>query len=89
MPGPDDKCLDLDNVSTMICHFNHGIQLWIYNFDTHQIFHPLDLCITADKSTKTIEIQKCDKDNEYQKWSFGYANNTALQNWRTFGVSLP
>lgn len=83
-----DRCLDTDKVSLWGCHFALGHQLWIFNPDTLQIYNPPDNCITAEMSNKSLTMKKCDSANKNQKWSFGYANQTALQNWKTFGVQL-
>lgn len=84
-----DRCLDTDRVSLWGCHFMLGHQLWIYNPDTHQIYNPPDNCITAQLKEKSLVMQKCDAKNVKQKWLFGYANETALNNWRHIGVPLP
>lgn len=84
-----DRCLDTDRVSLWGCHFMLGHQLWIYDPDNHQIYSPPNNCLTAVIPNKTLTLLTCNSDNKNQKWSFGYANETALQNWKTFGIPLP
>jgi hypothetical protein len=39
--------------------------------------------------TKKLKLTDCVDNDINQKWSFGYENRSALENWRTFGIKLP
>ena len=83
------KCIDAGQGNLINCHFKFGLQLWMYDLKSNQISNPPhDNCMTADLSTKKLTVKKCNKTDVNQKFSWGYLNTTAFENWDTFGAKI-
>jgi len=86
----DRFCVSIYNAGLWYCMYDFNKQYFRYDLDTHQLFNPpSNDCLSAVLGTKKVEVKKCNKDDINQKWTWGYTNVTALQNWETFGVNLP
>ncbi|CRK98204.1 CLUMA_CG011567, isoform A [Clunio marinus] len=83
--GYSDYCLDSWRTSVLSCSGSKGgNQYWKYNPETHMLINGYDdnnECLTAVFSNQSLTIQKCDKQNQFQKWKFSYENETALNAW--------
>lgn len=100
-----ENCLDTHQTSLWPCHFKFGHQLWFYNLvslpinlrtfsncrsqTSHQLVNPPDKCLSARISKKSLEMRKCSVGDASQKWIWGFTNESALQEWETFGAKLP
>lgn len=85
-----DQCLVQENVHIESCTFEFEDEFWFYKEETQQLINPPTWnCLTGDFKTKSLFMSPCDQRDENQKWLWGYANVTALKNWKTFGVKLP
>lgn len=79
---------------TSICHHAQGNQYFRYDFDTKQIYHgsvKRDECIdmNPDKmEADAVFIAKCDDMSLSQKWTWGFVNRTALNNWMSYGAEI-
>lgn len=81
------QCIDSSNVALQNCHFNLGYQLWKYDLKTHMISNPPHgRCFHADLEKKVLFRQACNDTDINQKFTWGYANVTAYENWKTFGI---
>lgn len=79
---------------TAICHNSQGNQYFRYNLDTKQIYHGSVYrkeCIDMDETSTNagaVFFAKCDESSLTQKWSWGWTNQTALDNWITSGIGV-
>jgi len=86
----DSHCISTYNAMLWYCQFDFDKQYFKYDLETHQLVNPpFNDCLSAALETKKLEVKKCNKDDINQKWTWGYTNVTALQNWDTFGVRIP
>lgn len=44
-------------------------------------------CLDANFATKEVYVNTCDENNPTMKWAFGWHNETALANFKNFGVA--
>lgn len=71
------------------CHSMQGNQLWKYDYKLNHIIHlHSNRCLEADFEEKTVFVSKCRRDVANQRFSFGYANTTALDDWTRSGSRL-
>ncbi|CAO1332625.1 unnamed protein product [Diamesa hyperborea] len=90
-----DQCWDVSEggskaeISLFGCHGLQGNQLWKYDRNNnHIILENSKRCLDVDFDEKKVFVSKCDVNRINQKWNFGYANATALDNWRLSGAKL-
>jgi polypeptide N-acetylgalactosaminyltransferase len=89
----EDTCLDVSGnghtaVLLQACHGGQGNQLFRYYTDTNEIkVGGVGNCLEADMAQKLVFSNTCDK-SKMQKWQFGFANRTALDNWDIYGAKL-
>lgn len=71
------------------CHGMQGNQLWKYDRRLKHVIHlHSNRCLEGNFEDKTVFVSKCHRDEEKQKWSFGFVNETALDNWGLSGSKL-
>ena len=75
----DDSCLDYAGRDIILfsCHGGKGNQEWSYNHETMTLKHPTSgKCLTLATDKKKLQMEKCDINNEQQRWKFGSFNGT-------------
>lgn len=71
------------------CHGMQGNQLWKYDRAQKHVIHlHSSRCLEANFDDKTVFVSKCKRDAVNQKWSFGFVNSTALNDWQHSGSKL-
>lgn len=71
------------------CHGMQGNQLWKYDQQLKHIIHlHTARCLQANFGDKTVFVSTCRKDEDSQKFNFGYVNTTALDDWEHSGMRL-
>lgn len=71
------------------CHAMQGNQLWKYDRHLKHVIHLHSArCLEANFNEKTVYASKCKQNEVNQKWSFGYVNETALDDWKHSGSRL-
>ena len=84
------KCIDSVDMNLLGCDFKFDHQFWKYDLKTHQILNPrVNECITAQIDTKKLSVQHCNDTDINQKFTWGYLNTTAFENWETYGAKMP
>ncbi|XP_011293263.3 N-acetylgalactosaminyltransferase 4 [Musca domestica] len=83
-----DVCLDVmdshENATVWMwsCHNSGGNQYWSYDLEHQMIRHGVNrrFCLEAfvANNEKAVYMNACDKLNPRMKWTFGYLNETAL-----------
>ncbi|CAO1318883.1 unnamed protein product [Diamesa serratosioi] len=86
-------CLDGGSTLQLVlfsCHQHQGNQMFRYDLDTKQIKLGKSeyICMEAESEGMKIIMERCDVNNELQQWTFGFVNETNLNNWNTYGSKL-
>lgn len=65
------------------CHGQKGNQYWYYDYHSRLIKHGQEgkRCIELLPASKEVVVNKCNEDNKFMKWTFGFTNKTALDNY--------
>ncbi|XP_034104572.1 N-acetylgalactosaminyltransferase 6 [Drosophila albomicans] len=65
------------------CHGQKGNQYWYYDYRKKMIRHGLEgkRCMELLPDTDELVVNTCDPNNKYMKWTFGFVNKTALDNY--------
>jgi len=85
----DDACLDyaggVQNIILFSCHGGKGNQNWEYHHDTQTIRHPnTHKCLTLAENKEKLLMEKCDSNEERQRWRFGSYNSTLAEQFQIF-----
>lgn len=90
----NEQCWDVSEggnapVTLFGCHGMQGNQLFRYLPDTHQIQHVIsNRCLDVDLEKKEVFVSTCNSENNNQKWTFGFVNSTAVNDWEHSGLKL-
>lgn len=89
-----EQCWDVSEagnapVNFFGCHGMQGNQLFRYNPHTKQIQHVItNRCLDVDFDKKRVFVSSCDMTKDNQRWTFGYVNTTAVNDWEHSGLKL-
>lgn len=78
-------------LKTYSCHHGQGNQYFRYNLNTKQIIHgPLrnNHCVEVDIGTQSVYITTCKQNKLEQQWTWGFVNETNIDNWLTYGSPI-
>jgi len=71
------------------CHSQGGNQFWYYDRETQMLIHGehSKRCMEGfvENGVARVVASMCEKDNDRQRWTFGFVNHTMLD---TFHVGL-
>ncbi|CRK97119.1 CLUMA_CG010516, isoform A, partial [Clunio marinus] len=82
-------CITAEGMVMTNCNFVPKNQLFYYNYTSNQLINPWrNVCLTANIKSLEIKDVKCDSNDVNQKWSWGFVNKTAIDNWDTYGVQF-
>ena len=71
------------------CHGMQGNQLWKYDHRLQHVIHMhSNRCLEGNFEEKTVQVTKCLRSNQNQKWKFAITNTTALDDWENSGSKL-
>lgn len=83
----NDQCFESDRLNLFNCHHQGGNQYFKFDLQTRQIINPKsNSCLSSDNINGTLFMSACDIKNQDQKWTWSYANQTALMNWNSTGI---
>lgn len=88
--GRDTFCFDVPqhvpdaSIVLYSCHNAEGNQLFKYDLQNSQLFHPASrMCVDADVVKNRVRMMPCDKNADGQRWTLQNMNRPALQElWR-------
>lgn len=89
-----EQCWDVSEsgkppITLFGCHGMQGNQLFRYLPISKQIQHVISKrCLDADLEKKEVFVSTCDKNKPNQKWTFGFVNATAVNDWENSGLKL-
>ncbi|XP_064545629.1 N-acetylgalactosaminyltransferase 6 [Drosophila montana] len=65
------------------CHGQQGNQYWFYDYHTKMIKHGKEgkRCMELLPFSEELVVNNCNKTNQYMRWTFGFVNKTALDNY--------
>ncbi|KAH8352919.1 hypothetical protein KR084_007287 [Drosophila pseudotakahashii] len=88
MKHQDSVCLDVNeappNATVWMwnCHSQGGNQFWYYDRETQMLFHGehKTRCMEGlvENGVARVVANVCDRDNDRQKWEFGFVNHTMM-----------
>lgn len=91
-----NKCMDVSTheakapLKLFNCHESQGNQLFKYNLAKKMIYFSRseNRCLDCNPTSHELYISKCDDSSPTQKWTWGYINATALNDWIKSGSKL-
>lgn len=91
--GSNSDCLDLSKNQIVVyaCKFEQSNQYFRYDLQTKQIFGGPkrdNMCIDMDLNQLRLFTAPCDANKLTQKWTWGFVNETMLENWASFGKPI-
>lgn len=84
----DRVSLIKESFKTVVINYNFQFSFFVIQNNNHIILENSKRCLDVDFDEKKVFVSKCDVNRINQKWNFGYANATALDNWRLSGAKL-
>lgn len=83
--GHMEYCLDSYKMSLPACsYYPYGNQFWSYDYVRKLLINGGDRsnrCLTGNFNNQTLALANCNENDENQKWTFSYVNETAIDNW--------
>lgn len=79
------------DIVTYPCHHGQGNQYFRYDLKTKRISHGMkrnNQCVDMDPKDRTVFVTKCDEESKTQKWKWGFADKSNLENWLTYGTKI-
>lgn len=89
-----EQCWDISEggkvkITLFGCHGMQGNQLFRYLPITKQIQHVItNRCLDVDLDKKEVFVSPCSDSERNQKWTFGFVNSTAVNDWVNSGLKL-
>jgi hypothetical protein len=89
----NSDCLDFNHGKILVytCKFQQENQYFRYDLVTQQIYCGAlreNQCMEVDLRTKMLVYAPCNEERSTQKWKFGFANETMLNEWIDYGKAI-